>query len=493
MRSAKQDRGTLAQAAQQEAAFGTLPLLPHERVWGFGSFTAISTGLAIATWAFLAGGFTALFVGGKEGLAAILIGNLVGVSLVVLAPSAKYGLEQYTLLRSVFGRIGVRVVVLGLVLIIEMGWSSVLAIMFGRATTNVANQAFGTSIDPNGLTVSLLAALAILVSWVVLAKGPVSIKWFNNIVAPVLAIVVVGMAILLMTQYSWSTIMGAPALAPLEDSTTSFLLALELNVAAGLSWWPVMGNLARMTTSQRVALWPSVIGMFGATVAAAIVGLFAALVLGDSDPTVWMIPLGGTTLGVLALIFIAFANITSIVSIIYSTCLALRQAGGRAIERLRWEYLTAAFFLLPLFAAFFPGAIYDNFFVFVAWNAVAFAPLTGIGLVDYFLLRRRRLEVRAIYDERPGAPFFFWKGVNVTAFIALAAGITVYLLLMNPQTFETTPLFGSMTASLPSLLASAVVYYVLARAVLVRTGMGGYPSGAGAAGEVPSQQAGPLG
>lgn len=476
-----QDRATLGEAAEREAAFGILPVLPQERVWGFGSFTAISTGLAIATWAFLTGGFTALFVGGKEGLAAILIGNLIGVSLVVLAtciPSAKYGLEQYTLHRSSFGRIGVRVVVLLLVLIIEMGWSSILAIMFGRATTNVANQAFGTAIDPNGLVVSLLAVLAIVVSWIVLAKGPISIKWFNNIVAPLLAIVVVGMAILLLTEYSWSTLVGSPALAALPDSTMSFLLAVELNVAAGLSWWPVMGNLARMTTNQRVALWPSVIGMFGATVAAAIVGLFAALVLGDSDPTVWMIPLGGTTLGVLALIFIAFANITSIVSIIYSTCLALRQAGGRAVQRLRWEHLTAAFFVLPLIAAFFPGAIYDNFFVFVAWNAVVFAPLTGIGLVDFFWLRRRRLDVRAIYDERPGAPLSFWGGVNVVAFVALAVGVVVYLLLMNPQTFETTPAFRYLTASLPSLVASGLVYYALARAVLVPKGLGGYPSGA---------------
>ncbi|MDP8900997.1 MAG: hypothetical protein M3N33_07625, partial [Actinomycetota bacterium] len=86
-------------APEQEAAFSTLPVLRGERIWGFGDFTWVNVGLAIATWAFLIGGSTALFVGAKAGIAAIIIGNVISVPLMALAtcvPSAKYGLEQYT-------------------------------------------------------------------------------------------------------------------------------------------------------------------------------------------------------------------------------------------------------------------------------------------------------------------------------------------------------------------------------------------------------------
>ena len=82
---------------RQEGAFSTMPVLREERIWGFWDFTAVNVGLAIATWAFLIGGTTALFVGARAGIAAIFIGNVIGVSLVALAPcipSAKYGLEQ---------------------------------------------------------------------------------------------------------------------------------------------------------------------------------------------------------------------------------------------------------------------------------------------------------------------------------------------------------------------------------------------------------------
>ncbi|MGW0469021.1 hypothetical protein ACWDX6_27750 [Streptomyces sp. NPDC003027] len=91
--------------------FTELPVLRHERIWGFWQFTSVNVGLATATWAFLAGGTIALFAGVKTALVATVIGNLVGVVLVALStclPSAKHGTEQYTLLRTVFGLSGVR-------------------------------------------------------------------------------------------------------------------------------------------------------------------------------------------------------------------------------------------------------------------------------------------------------------------------------------------------------------------------------------------------
>lgn len=223
----------------QNAAFSDLPVLPQERIWGAGDFTTINVALAIATWAFLIGGSTAIFVGVQAGIAAIVIGNVVAVSLMALAtclPSAKYGLEQYTALRSVFGLNGTRLIVFGFVAIIEMGWTAVLAIMFGRATTNISNATFATDLGPNSLFVTLMALVAIVVSWLVLAKGPVSIKWMNNIVAPALAIVVIGMLILIFADRSWGELIGVKPIEPFGNKALDFMIAIEFNLAAGFSW-----------------------------------------------------------------------------------------------------------------------------------------------------------------------------------------------------------------------------------------------------------------
>ena len=96
-----------------EAERGRAPLPPTKRLWGFWEYTWANAALAIATWGFLIGGSLALVVDVKHGLLAIVLGNVLGVLLVGLAVSisaGKYGTEQYTFLRSVFGHNGSRMI-----------------------------------------------------------------------------------------------------------------------------------------------------------------------------------------------------------------------------------------------------------------------------------------------------------------------------------------------------------------------------------------------
>ncbi|MQA04083.1 MAG: hypothetical protein GEV07_15610 [Streptosporangiales bacterium] len=220
---------------RREATFGSLPVLKAERVWGFADFTWVNVGLAIATWAFLVGGATAALVGFRQGIAAFLIGNALSVAVMLLASvisSQRYGVEQYTLLRTVFGLGGVAVVVFTVILFIEIGWSSVLSVMFGRATANVANEVFGADIGPNALPVTLFALLAIAVSWVLLARGPVTLRVLNRVVAPGLAILTLAMLGFLFSNVGWDKLMAAEPLSPFPDGTLNFVLAVEFNLGS---------------------------------------------------------------------------------------------------------------------------------------------------------------------------------------------------------------------------------------------------------------------
>ncbi|HEX2317323.1 MAG TPA: cytosine permease [Thermomonospora sp.] len=459
----------------REATFGSLPVLRGERVWNFTDFTWVNVGLAIATWAFLVGGSTAALVGFREGLAAMIIGNAIGVAVMLLASvvaSQRYGVEQYTVLRTVYGVGGVALLVFTVVLFTEMGWSALLGVMFGRASAQVSNEVFGTEIGPNAIVVTLLALLALAIAWVVLAKGPLSIRFFNRIVAPGLAVITLGMVVLLLAETSWSELLNAAPLDPFPDDRLNFALAVEFNLGVGLSWWPVMGSLARLTDKPRSGLWPGFIGLFGATLVAQVVGMAAALTLGDSDPTVWMVPLGGEWLGILALLFIAFANLTSLSSIVYSTCLALRQAGGNRLTRIRWEWLTAAFFVLPALVSFKPDLLYDKFLVFVTWSGAFLAAIAGTVIADYFVLRRQRIDLRGLYEPGAASPYHFSGGVNVAGLVSTGLGALVYVLLYNPQTLDTQPAFDYVTATVPAVLVAGVAHVVLTP--LLNRRAGGY-------------------
>jgi hypothetical protein len=62
--------------------FTELPVLRHERIWGFWQFTSVNVGLAIATWAFLTGGTIALFAGVKTAIR-VEIRRRLGVDVLV--------------------------------------------------------------------------------------------------------------------------------------------------------------------------------------------------------------------------------------------------------------------------------------------------------------------------------------------------------------------------------------------------------------------------
>ena len=471
-----EDAAGPAAAPSEDASLSELPLLKSERIWGFWDSSAVNVGLAIATWAFLQGGAVAYYVGAKQAVAATIIGYGVSVLFVALAPcvpSGKYGVEQYVILRSIFGVVGARILMIVLAVLFAAAWSAVLSIMFGHAIANISNQLFDTTISHNSIIVTFMALLSVVVSWLALAKGPVSVEWLNRIVVPGLCVVTVGMLILVFTEVSWTEMTALPPIQEGIDKHTAFMLAIELNIAGGFAWWPNVGNLSRLSRTSRTTFWPNFVGLFLASVVAAIVGAFAALALKSDDPTVWMVPLGGAVLGIIALAFIGLANITSIVAQGYSTLVALK-GGGSAIRRIPWALLAALLLAPAAVIVFFPASVYDNYDRFVSWGAIIVAPLCAIQFVDYFVLRGRRLNVRALYETDQNSPYFYWKGFNIPAWFAAACGAVTYMLLLDPITYEPSAWFGYLTASLPSGVVAGGLHYVFCRFWIRRAGLGGY-------------------
>jgi NCS1 family nucleobase:cation symporter-1 len=466
-------------ALSEAGSTSDLPLLKKDRIWSFWDFSAANIGLAIATWAFLQGGAVAYYVGAKHAVASIVIGYGISIVFVALAPcipAVRYGIEQFVSLRSSFGTAGGRLIMLVLSALLAAAWAAVLAIMCGHAFANVSNALFETKIDSDGPMVKLLGLTAIIISWLILMRGPKSIETVNKIVSPGLVVVTLIMLVLIFTQVGWSELRTLPPLANDVDKNMAFMLAIELNIAGGLAWWPNVGNLARLTRSSRAAYWPNMIGLFLASVIAAVVGAFSALALGSDDPTQWMIPLGGFILGGLALVFVGFANITSIVAQGYAALVAVRGGTGNLGRRVPWPVLGALILIPAIILVFFPDATYNNYGRFVSWGAIALGPLCAIQFVDFFVLRRQHLDIRAMYNNRAGSPYHYTGGFNIVAFVSMAAGALVYALLIDPVNYTPTEAFRWMTASVPSMIVSGGLHYLLTRIVSIPRGHGGFDS-----------------
>jgi NCS1 family nucleobase:cation symporter-1 len=273
-------------------------------------------------------------------------------------------------------------------------------------------------------------------------------------------------------SHRWPELIAArPALAR-PDRLWNYTTGVELGIGSTLSWWPYIGAMIRMAPNARSVVLPVLLGMGAPVPLLSLIGLAGSLVLKSSDPSEWLRTVGGPTYAIISLAFVTAANFGTTTAGIYASAIGLRNFS--ALQQRSWTTLLLITITpVALVGIFIPELFFAKFGNFLAFIGVAFAPLCGIQIIDYFVLRRRRIDIRAIYSDQPQQPYHFWRGINPAAMLALAAGCCTYMVLLNPLTFESGALYAYVTASLPSVAAAALVYFS-ASLLVIGAGRGGY-------------------
>ena len=166
------------------------------------------------------------------------------------------------------------------------------------------------------------------------------------------------------------------------------------------------------------------IGLFGSAVSAVVVttfvGGYAAAATGATNPFVAVADLTGSN-ALLAVLLVAIvvqgiaANITNV----YTAGLSLVNAVP-ALGRFRATVVVAA---AAIALSAFPDFVNHAQRWIVHLGNVA-APLAGVILADYLVLKRRRIDLAALFE--PDGRYRYLNGLNVAAVLAVAAGVGVY-------------------------------------------------------------------
>ncbi len=449
------------------------PLLPAERTWGAARLSLTLVTTTAATWCYLIGESVGGYLGFIRGGLALSAGCLVGMLLVLLAAGPaciRFGIDSIASSKPQFGSRG-WVVPAALQAISIIGWNSLLIIFFAKSAVQlgVALGLLGTGAHGAWL-VPLLTLGACTIIFLALSRGARGVSLVSNIL---FAHVFVGLWMLyLLVSRRWPELMSAqPALAapaPLWNYTTG----IELGIGSTLSWWPYIGAMIRMAPNGRTVVLPVLLGMGAPVPLLSLIGLAGVLVLKNSDPAQWLRTVGGPGYAIISLAFVTAANFGTTIAGIYASAVGLRNF--RALERRSWSALLVLT-LTPVAAVgiFIPELFFAKFSSFLAFIGVAFSPLCGIQIIDYFVLRRRRLDIRALYSSASRAPYHYWSGINWGAMVALATGCLVYVALLNPLTYASSAAYPYLTASLPAAAAAALVH-ALASRIVIRAGRGGY-------------------
>jgi len=444
-------------AKEQDSVFGRMPVLLDEREYGTAGAHTTCFAYAVATWCFLTGGYVAELVGAVEGLVCLVAGSVIGVFVTTMPLSKacqRYGIEQMDSCKPAFGQRGAQVMLI-FYLINMLGWSGLILVMFGNGLHNIA-EALGY--EPGRWLVGAGVALGLVLTYLIVTRGVHLLSIANSIITPGLAVLVVFMLYVLLYEKGWETIAAAQPLAPGPTPIINYMIAFELGIAAGISWWGGIGFLARNTKSQRNAIYPEILQLGFAGALVCCVGLFSALVVRSADPTEWMVPIGGVFLGVIALGFVALANVTSTAVSIFASGLALRHVPG--LHDMAWKRLMLLTIAPCVPFVFWPHELYDLGDAFLAYNGTMYAPIVGIVFVDFFVLRRQQLSLWAIFERAPSGAYHYSHGFHWPALASLVLGQVLYIFLFDPISGETHYLFRFVPASVAACVVPALTYWL---------------------------------
>ncbi len=446
------------------------PLLPAERTWGPWQLGIALAAAAAATWCYIIGESVANYLGFKAAFATLTAGSMIGMLMVTLATvptSVRFGVDSIASSIPQFGTRG-WVIPSGIQYLSIVGWNSQLLIFFSKSMTQLLIALHLTSVATQTHLVSATVLLACALVFVFLLKGSGGV---DRVAKIVVAHVFIGLWMLyILMSHRWSELSHAvpPAAAP--ERLWNYVTGVEIGISSLLSWWPYIGSMVRMAPHGRTAALPIMLGMGAPVPLLGLIGIAGFLVLKTSDPAQWLRTVGGPAYGILALLFVTAANLGTTVAGTYASAIGLRYYPG--LDRVPWPVLLGLTLApVALVGLLIPDLFFAHFSTFIAFIGITMAPLCGIQIIDYYVLRHRRIDIRAIYA---GPRYGFWSGINPAAVAAMLVGFGVYTYLLNPLTYASRWPYQYLTASLPTALAAALVYWLITRLIVIPARRGGY-------------------
>lgn len=327
-------------------------------------------------------------LGFGRGLAAILLGHVIGCVLLFLS-GVIGGRQRLSAMETVRGSFGSRgTVFFALLNVLQLlGWTAIMIYDGALAAGGIFSI---------GHWVWCLVIGGLIILWVLI--GITNLGKLNTFAMA---------ALFLLTLILCKVIFfGGSAAVTLPDDSLTFGAAVELAVAMPLSWLPLISDYTREAEKPVKAAAVSAIIYGLVSCWMYIIGMGAAMRTGESDIAQIMLKAGLGTAGLLIIIF----------STVTTTFLDADSAGisfESISKRIPGKYAAIAAALLGTIGAIvFPM---DDITGFLYLIGSVFAPMIAIQIADFFLLHRNSSH----------------KALDPRAFILWIIGFVLYRLLMR--------------------------------------------------------------
>jgi len=408
------------------------PVGPDGRTWGTYEIAALWVGMAVCIPTYmLAAGLVAGGMSWWQAIFTITLGNAIVLLPMMLTGHAgtKYGIPFPVLARASFGLAGSHVPAL-LRAGVACGWFGIQTWIGGAALNTLLGIAlpFWAGL-PGQIWIAFGLFWALNIYFIV--RGTESIRIFEAWAAPVLLLM--GGALL-----AWAVLqiggMGPIFAQPSRFQTTGeFFRFFVPSLTAMIGFWATLAlsipDFTRYATSQRAQILGQAIGLpptmalfsfIGVAVSSASVIIFGEAIW---DPVALLGRFDNRFVVLLSVFALAVATLTTNIA---ANVVPPANAFANLLPR-KISFVTGGLITGVIGIAMMPWKLLSDFEAYIFGWLVGYSgllgPVAGIMIVDYWIVRKRELDVHDLYVEGGRYPL-----VNPAGMIALFAGIGLALI-----------------------------------------------------------------
>lgn len=435
------------------------PVPKAKRTWTMWNIAALWVGMAICITTYtLASSLIEQGMNWRQAVFTIFLGNLIVLIPMVLNghPGTAYGVPFPVLIRSSFGTLGSNVPAL-MRAIVACGWFGIQTWVGGAAIYAGASLVVGFNpadkVNLPVLDISPGELFCFLLFWslniFVIVKGMDCIKWLENLSAPFLIATGIG---LLIWAYSaadgWGPILSQPSKF---KTFGEFSPVFAAGLTAMVGYWATLSlnipDFSRFARSQRDQVLGQAMGLPPTMTLYAFVGVAVTsatiVVYGIPiwDPVQLMGRFNNPVLALAALVTLAVATIsTNIAANVVSPANDFANLWPRRINFKTGGILTGLIGILMC-----PWKLYADpkgyIFTWLIGYSALLGPIAGIMIADYFVFRKRRLNVIDLYKAQ--GVYTFTRGfslVGLSAFgLSVLPNLPGFLVAVGILSRETVP------------------------------------------------------
>jgi NCS1 family nucleobase:cation symporter-1 len=464
------------------------PTTIRERTWSTWNIAALWIGMSVVITTYtLAGGFVEAGMNWWQAMLTILLGNTIVLIPMILNAHAgtKYGVSFPVLCRAAFGTKGANVPAI-LRAIVACGWFGIqtwiggtaLDALFGVMWGGWSNLFGGASL----MQVAAHTWLAFFLFWsievFIILKGVEGIKHLETWSAPLL----LGGGAALLIWASWRAGGLGRVLsesAALQKQQNSFWTIFPGSLTAAVGYWATLSlnipDFTRYAKSQRSQMLGQALGLPLTMTAFAFIGVAVTsatlLIYGEAipDPVVLMKRFDSVAVILFATAVIFAAQLTTnMAANVVSPSNDFSNLNPKLISYVTGGMITALLGIVMMPWKLMASAG-DYIFTWLVGYSGLMGAIAGILICDYWVLRRQRLDLAALYDPR--GRYSYVSGWNWRALLAMVAAIAPVVpgfvraattpnftgQLANPNLFDTLYTYAWFV----TFAIGFVLYYVL--------------------------------